>query len=169
MADSIRGFKGADVPFLVLDGGVGFPVPLRTLGRILILTVLGLSLSVRAASAQNPPRLDQTELYTKKARACREVDPETWTHPTRKVLAKRAVILERVQICNNNEYPVFTVRFKYDPRGRTSDYFYPLYDEMTKANGGWPFSFVDRIDGEIISVAKSKDGAINIDYETFAP
>ena len=42
-------------------------------------------------------------------------------------------------------YPIFYVRFPYDPRLAHNDkYFKPLYYETLKANGFWNYSFIDR-------------------------
>ena len=67
-----------------------------------------------------------------------------WRHPVKDILTKHKVILYKVEL-HNKTYPIFYVRFPYDPRLAHNDkYFKPLYYETLKANGFWDYSFVDR-------------------------
>jgi len=69
---------------------------------------------------------------------------KAWHHPVKDVLNKKKVILYKVEL-HNKTYPIFYVRFPYDPRlGHNDNYFKPLYYETLKANGFWNYSFVDR-------------------------
>lgn len=95
---------------------------------------------------------------------CRRLDLATWKHPTRKVMEKRDVKIEWVALCKQDQYPVFGVKFPYDPRGQTRDYFSPLYIKMMKANGNWPFSFLSEQDRLLISVVKDGPKSITLDY-----
>jgi len=75
----------------------------------------------------------------------------------------------KVQLCNDDKYPIFTVGFKYDPQGVTDDYFDPLYAKMAQANGFWPFSFVDVEDSLIIDVGADKATKhLSLTFEEFA-
>ena len=130
---------------------------------------LGALAAPGGGAAAAPPGLGQTPLYTRLTHDCRTVDLATWTHPTRQVLARHGVTLDKLQICNDNRYPIYTVRFKYDPQGQTSDYFHPLYADMAKANGYWPFSFVDTRDDLIVDVRPDRHGNVDLDYEQFGP
>lgn len=120
-----------------------------------------------ACVAQELPTLKATELF-KSLKGCASVDLGSWNHPTKSLLIQRGAKLEKVQLCNNRRYPVFYVDFPYDPQGQTEDYFLPLYREMKKANGGWPYSFVATSDNTIISIEYGKKGMI-IDYEMYGP
>ncbi len=128
-----------------------------------ILLLLASSVCV----AQELPALNATELF-KSLKGCTSVDFGSWNHPTKSLLIQKGAKLEKVQLCNNKRYPVFYVDFPYDPQGQTKDYFLPLYAEMKKANGGWPYSFVATSDNTIISIKYGKK-SMNVDYEMYAP
>ena len=67
-----------------------------------------------------------------------------WRHPVKDILNKHQVIIYKVEL-HNQTYPIFYVRFPYDPRLAHNDkYFKPLYYETLKANGFWDYSFIDR-------------------------
>jgi hypothetical protein len=67
-----------------------------------------------------------------------------WQHPVKDILIKHKVILYKVEL-HNKTYPIFYVRFPYDPRlSHNDNYFKPLYYETLKANGFWNYAFVDR-------------------------
>lgn len=67
-----------------------------------------------------------------------------WRHPVKDILIKHKVILYKVEL-HNKTYPIFYVRFPYDPRLAHNDkYFKPLYYETLKANGFWNYAFIDR-------------------------
>jgi hypothetical protein len=122
-----------------------------------------------AGSAIAAPTLEQTQLYSKSTSGCRTLALDHWRHPTAQVLRKADVTLSKVELCNNGKYPIFTVHFKYDPRGLTSSYFDPLYARMAAANGHWPFAFVDLDDKVIITISISPGHQLNISYEDYAP
>jgi hypothetical protein len=122
-----------------------------------------------ASLASAVPRLADTELFSKTALSCRNVDLRSWKHPTGRVLRDAGAQIESVQLCNNDHYPVYTVSFKYDPRTTTGSYFNPLYARMAAANGYWPFSFVDVVDNVIVNVAINKKHELDISYEDYTP
>ena len=67
-----------------------------------------------------------------------------WRHPVKDILYKHKVILNKVEL-HHKTYPIFYVRFPYDPRlGHNDKYFKPLYYETLKANGFWNYAFIDR-------------------------
>jgi len=95
---------------------------------------------------------------------CEAVAPASWSHPAIAVIRKRKQArLEWVMLCRNRSHPVFTMAFDYDPRGRTSDFFMPLYDDVLKAGGSGAFSFVSLKDKLIIDVTRL--GADQIDVK----
>ena len=68
---------------------------------------------------------------------------QEWRHPVKDILNKHKVILYKVEL-HNKTYPIFYVRFPYDPRLAHNDkYFKPLYYETLKANGFWDYAFID--------------------------
>jgi hypothetical protein len=122
-----------------------------------------------AAVPSTTPTLASTELFSKIALSCRDVDVQNWKHPTAQTLRDAGTKVEAVQLCNDGRYPVYTVSFKYDPRTATDSYFHSLYAHMAAANGFWPFSFVDTADNVIVNVGIDKKHELHIDYEGYAP
>ncbi|UXV18010.1 hypothetical protein N4P55_19275 [Pseudomonas fluorescens] len=114
------------------------------------------------------PALKDTTLYTSTAQDCHDVDLATWQHPTRTLLEKNNFQLERIQLCNGGHYPIFQVQAPYDPRGQTKDFFLPLYEDMRKANGKWPYALVVSSDAVVVYVSYPKADHISLDYEGFA-
>jgi hypothetical protein len=71
---------------------------------------------------------------------------------------KAKVGLSELHLCNKT-YPVFFVSVPYEPRSsHTDSYFIPLYANVCKANGQWPYAFVSKDDGFIVSVGCPKAG-----------
>ena len=100
---------------------------------------------------------------------CIDIDLKSWRHKTRAVLEKRKEIqLEWVKMCRNKTYPVYGVRFDYDPQGQTRDFFHPLFWEMTEANRYWPYSFVEVGDRLAIHVYRKKKSELLVDYEALS-
>ena len=67
-----------------------------------------------------------------------------WDHPVKGVLQKHKVEILKVEL-HNQTYPVFYVKFPYDPwLGHNDNYFKPLYYETLKANGFWDYALVDQ-------------------------
>ena len=67
-----------------------------------------------------------------------------WQHPVKDVLNKNKVILYKVEL-HNKTYPIFYVKFPYDPwLGHNDKFFKPLYYETLKANGFWDYAFIDQ-------------------------
>lgn len=111
--------------------------------------------------------LEDTQLYTKLASDCHDVDLSTWEHPTRLVLEKNGITLSRLQLCNGGRYPIFYVDLPYDPQGQTLDFFMPLYEQMRKANGKWPYAFVAGSDGQVVYISYRDNGTIARDFEFY--
>lgn len=118
-------------------------------------------------AAATPPPLENTELYNRIASNCHDVDLASWTHPTRAVLEHNKIPLERVQLCNDGRYPIFHVRLPYDPQGQTRDFFVPLYEQMRKANGKWPYAFVDSNDSQVLYISYRDNGTAAMEYEFY--
>lgn len=115
-----------------------------------------------------PNSLLQTNLFSETVKGCREVDLSKWKHPTREVLITSGAQISKLLLCNKNKYPVFFVRFPYDPSSsQTKEYFYPLHTKLLKANGNWAFSMVSMDDKYIISVSSDKKKNLNLYEESF--
>lgn len=79
-----------------------------------------------------------------------------WHHPVKDVFKKHKVKLYKVEL-NNKTYPIFYVKFPYDPSlGHNNSYFTPLYYETAKANGFWDYSFIDYEDNCRINIKWDK-------------
>jgi hypothetical protein len=130
------------------------------------LLVAGLILAQPAGATP----LAATDLYTKITHDCHSLDLSKWRHPTRTVLENAGVQIVKVELCNDNKYPIFTVNFKYDPEAATDDFFDPLYAKMAAANGFWPYSFVDLGDPVIIDIGTDKaKESLSINFEEVDP
>jgi hypothetical protein len=128
---------------------------------------IGLFVSASLAPAFAAPALEKTDLHSHLANHCRDVALDHWSHPTADVLKKAGVAISKLQLCNGGKYPIFTVRFKFDPNGQTADFFEPLYANMAVANGFWPFSFVDLEDDTIVNVGANRKRELKISFEDF--
>jgi hypothetical protein len=96
---------------------------------------------------------------------CEAVAPASWSHPAIAVIRKRKQArLEWVMLCRNRSHPVFAMAFDYDPQGRTSDFFMPLYDDVLKASGGGAVSFVSLKDKLIIDVTRPGTDQIDVKF-----
>ncbi|MGY2374280.1 hypothetical protein ACW9IB_07210 [Pseudomonas sp. SDO524_S393] len=114
------------------------------------------------------PALQDTTLYRDTAHDCHDVDLATWQHPTRTLLEKKGFQLDRIELCNGGRYPIFHGEAPYDPRGQTKEFFLPLYEQMRKANGKWPFALVVSSDTVVVYVSYPKDDGISLNYEDYA-
>ncbi|WNW09769.1 hypothetical protein RRX38_00940 [Pseudomonas sp. DTU_2021_1001937_2_SI_NGA_ILE_001] len=130
--------------------------------RLLLVVLLALP-----SLAMALPALQDTELYQRKTADCHDVDLATWHHPARAVLEKNQVKLERVQLCNQDHYPIFTGQVPYDPTGLTKSYFLSLYQELRKANGKWPYALVATSDDIVVYVSYPANDGIALDYERY--
>ncbi|KAF2991652.1 hypothetical protein OGR47_08930 [Methylocystis sp. MJC1] len=133
------------------------------------LLCIGLATTCLAQPAFCAPTLEATSLYKDIAHGCRSVDLKQWSHPTRRVLDYAHIELKKVELCNNELYPVFTVRFAYDPNGPNDKYFNKLYADMAAANGYHAYSLVDQSFGLIANVGVAGKKNISISYEEFSP
>lgn len=134
----------------------------------MLIRILALLLATTSTTwARELPRLPQTRLFTAVATGCSDVNLATWQHPAKALLVQKGVIIERVQLCNAGKYPVFHVRFPFDPQGQTEDYFTPLYAGMRTANGGGPYAFVATTDTTVVTVRYGGDGRAQVDYEMY--
>lgn len=137
---------------------------------LLLLPCMALALPELPAAPQHVdlPELASTELYTRDAKDCHDVDLSTWRHPTRTVLEKSDIKVDKVQLCNGGHYPIFHVQLPYDPQGQTNSFFVPLYHRMKAANGKWPYAIVDTRGNTVVYVSYDKNGEIELGYEMYA-
>ncbi|MFH1340768.1 MAG: hypothetical protein ABIL01_06065 [Pseudomonadota bacterium] len=117
-----------------------------------------------AAPGQTPLSSQMKAVAGRVADDCEAVALATWNHPTLEVIRKRKQAhLEWVMLCRNRSYPVYGMNFDHDPRGRTSDFFNPLYDEMLSRNRDAPFSFAVLRDKLIIDVTRPAKDGLSVD------
>ena len=127
------------------------------------------ALCLFAAPAGAQP-LEATPLYAQRAKDCRALDLATWTHPTRKILEGLRIGITKVELCNRDIYPVFTVAFPASPMLGVNDrWFNKLYARMVVANGRHPFAFVDPGWGVVVYVDMPAKGDVDISYDEFDP
>ena len=95
---------------------------------------------------------------------CESIAPSASSDPALAVIrTRKQASLEWVMLCRNRSYAVYGINFDYDPQGPTSDFFYPLYDDMLNRNGDAPFSFASLRDNLIIDVARPEKDALSVD------
>jgi hypothetical protein len=126
---------------------------MRLIKLTFIFTIL--SLLITTANADN-----RTEISTIS-------DISAWKHPVHEVLAKHNVGLAKVELHDNKRFPVFFVKFPYDPQSSAaSGYFHKLYLDVLEANGFWEYAFNDEIDGLLITIHwDKKSKKMTIDHE----
>jgi len=137
-------------------------------GLIVSFWLVLVTTSVVHAGSLQPMALAETKLYREVAKNCIPMDLATLSHRVKKVLEKRdGVSLKWMEICNQGSYPIFGVNFKYDPRGRTNDYFTPLYLEILQANEGRPLSFISLPDWIMIHFSITGSREIKVRYKSY--
>lgn len=110
-----------------------------------------------SALAADPPRIADTEFFTKTASGCQDVNMEKWSHKTKQVFVEKGLKLEKVSLCNNKKLPVFYAEVPYDPHlAHNNNHLRPLYYSLLEANGWWSFAIVATSDNTIIFVSGSK-------------
>jgi hypothetical protein len=119
--------------------------------------------SIPVATLGTP--LGESSLYKALARDCRTLDLKHWSHPTRHVLEHAEIEIKKVELCNHDLYPVFTVAMKYDPNGPNGKYYNRLFAAMAEANGFHSFSIVDIEFGMIVNIAVKGKHEIAVDFE----
>lgn len=121
-------------------------------------TALALTLFLaRPALAQSAVTLANTDLYTKVAYGCQTIPLSEWHHPDRKVLESKRATIDRVELCNDRKFPIFTVQLKYDPRTSENQTFYDdFFLKLTKTNGWWSYALVDETDDLVFTVITDK-------------
>ena len=125
-------------------------------------------LALTSAGALDAAPLEATALYTEKARDCRTLDLGTWSHPTRKVMERARVDIQKVELCNANIYPIFTVALPAEPLVGVNDRFFnKLYAQMGEANGWHSFAFVDSGRGVIVYVDIKARRSLDLNYDEF--
>ncbi|MBB1474004.1 hypothetical protein H5368_13290 [Luteimonas sp. MC1782] len=119
------------------------------------------------AWADELPKMEETELFAKTVRGCKEVGTD-WSHPTKQVLIERGVTLQKVSLCNDRTFPVFYAEVPYDPwLIHNNNYFLPLYGALHEANGKWPLAIVGTSDNTIIVIAE-ESGSVRESLEMYA-
>ena len=109
----------------------------------------------------------KTHLYSKIAKNCQTVDWHKWKHPAKAVFKKYQIKLQKVQLCNDQKYPVFIGRSKY-PLNAVPNYRYAneFFVSILLENNDWPYAFVETNSQEIVYVAK-KSGAPYFEKEKY--
>ncbi len=125
------------------------------------------SLALTIAQSATPD-LSQTDLYTKTVHGCHDVNLSGWTHPAKQVLLEAGATIGKVELCNGDRFPVFTVTVPNDPEGQTDSYFDKLYANLADANGFWSYTLVDTSDDVVITATVEKrTRQVALGYEEF--
>lgn len=117
--------------------------------------------SVLKASQVLTPKMQAVARYFDNA--CEPLDPAAWNHPVLLLIHKRKYVrFEWAMLCRS--LPVLGLNFKYDPRGQTSDFFLPFYDDILNSGTETAFSIVSIKDGLIIDLKRPAKDELSIDY-----
>lgn len=112
--------------------------------------------------------LEATTLYRDKAIACRTLALAPWKHPTRDVLEDAHVPIGKIELCNGDVYPVFTVRFPASPLLGVNDRFFnKLFARLFVANGYNPFAVVDPGWGVVVFADRGGKRELLLSYDDF--
>jgi len=131
-------------------------------------TLIGLACSCVAQTVLAAQSLEASSLYREVAQGCRTLDLKSWSHPTRKALQHAHVQINKVELCKQDVYPIFTVRFDASPMlGVNDKYFNKLYVDMAVANAFHPFALVDPAWGVIVGVDITGKREISVSYDEF--
>lgn len=94
---------------------------------------------------------------------CEHKNLSSWKHTAREVLEEQEAKIKAVFLCNKT-YPVFVADFLYDPMSdETSSFFFSLYDKISKANAGWPYSIIS--DDKFVIHVKTEGTGLALDYD----
>lgn len=139
------------------------------LGGFAISCALACLGSAVASAATAPvPGLAETELYTTTVHGCRTVDLTSWRHPTREVLQASRAQVREVQLCNDDQFPVFTVSLPYDIDGPNDRQLNRLYADLAAANGFWSLALVDLAADVVITLEVDRQSySVSPTYENF--
>lgn len=116
----------------------------------------GLFLTSLQSHAKLPNETSQ--LYSVVAKGCKTVDLKTWQHPTKAVFKKYKVDLQKVQLCNNNKYPVFIGESELDlSSGPNQRYAKEFFITLLQKNANWSYAFVETLSQEVHFIHNKKD------------
>lgn len=104
----------------------------------------------------------QTVLSREMGETCKTAVSTRQIERMQNVLKEAGAELQFVLSCQNGHLPVFAVKFPYDQRGPTEDYFYPLFDRMLLRNGGRPLAFLEVRDNLLTRVSLLESGDIEV-------
>lgn len=112
--------------------------------------------------------LSNTKLYSEIASNCAVLDLKTWAHPTRKTIEAENAEIERVELCNRGQYPVFYLRPSFDTESEHGD-FVDFLNNILKSNYYWPFSVVNLNSNEISDIRVIDKRISGIENERIEP
>ncbi len=104
-----------------------------------------------------------TELNKRFDGGCVLLPLDGWDGPDRRALAQADVAVEFRAECGAQAHPVYGVQFKYDLRGATDDYFYPLYDNFFAASGQTDFGFIEVKDHLLVDLTIKQPNEMVVD------
>ena len=123
---------------------------------------------VALAATQPTPDLAHTA-FAATVHGCHALDLTTWRHNAKNVLLDAHAAIAKVELCNDDKLPVFTVALPYDPEGQTDAFYDRLYANLAYANGFWSFALVDTADNIVITASiDRRDHRTTLSYEHFA-
>lgn len=128
------------------------------------------ALSSMALTIAHPaaPDLSRTDFYSTIVHDCHVQDLSRWKHPVKQVLLDAGATIGKVELCNGDRFPVFTVTLPFDPDGQTDAYFDKLFANLADANGFWPYALVDTSDDVVITATvETRKRQVTLHYEDY--
>lgn len=84
-------------------------------------------------------------------------DLDNWSHPVKEVFTEYNIKLNRLELYNNDTYPVFYVSYKFDFSNPNED----LFKKVAKANAYWDFKIEGDVFGTHIMCDRKKKSIKN--------
>ncbi len=136
--------------------------------RMIHWLVPALSCIALTTAQEGAPALSKTDFYTNTVHGCHALDLSRWTHPAKRVLLDAGATIVKVELCNGDTFPVFTVTLPFDPEGHTDAYASTLYASLADANGFWSYPLVDTsADVIIVAATERRKRTVTLTYEEF--
>ena len=95
--------------------------------------------------------------------------PWTWQHPARQLLLHAGATIGKVELCNGDRFPVFTVIMPFDPQGQMDAFYNKLYAKLADADGYWSYTLVDTSDDVVITaMVERRKRQVTLPYQEFS-
>lgn len=92
-------------------------------------------------------------------------DINSWNHPAKKIFNDNSIKINKVELKENNKYPIFYVSLSRDLDAQSKTYYLRLIKKVAAANSYWNYEIKDENKGEDIKVSCENNAKLqNIEY-----